>query len=146
MRHDAIPCVAMNITRTILFVQSLALLGVGCRSGRPTIPQRTSEDSGVIEDTGVATEPEDSGVALVDTGVDTMGLRSDLCPEAQPQERAPCVERKYCIYPQGAMQGTSCRCLLGDEARQQNQASNEWRCGPYQFVGVGPLAPPELDG
>lgn len=143
----------MPPSRALLFAQALALLGAGCRTTRSTTVAPPSPDTGAVEDTGAraveidsgsTVAPEDSG-ALADAVEDTTGLRSDLCPEEQPPVGAACAPRRYCIYPQHAMQGTSCRCLDRDEARQSGIAPRRWSCGPYEFVGVGPLSPPELD-
>ncbi|MBL8685270.1 MAG: hypothetical protein JNK05_39190 [Myxococcales bacterium] len=140
-------------SRALLFAQALASLGAGCRTTRSTTVSPPQPDTGAVADSGVYIEqvdtganvgPEDSG-ALADAVEDTTGLRSDLCPEEQPSVGAACAPRRYCIYPQHAMQGTSCRCLDRDEARQSGIAPRRWNCVPYEFVGVGPLSPPELD-
>lgn len=141
-------------SRALLFAQALAMLGAGCRTSRSTGSAQSSRDDGIaangaVEDTGARAEELDSGsiVALEDSASreDTTGLRSDLCPEMEPSRGSACAPRRYCIYPQHAMQGTSCRCLDREEARNNGIAPRQWNCRPYEFVGVGPLSPSELD-
>jgi hypothetical protein len=137
--------------RATRFVRALALSACAasaCRPQRreepppppPIVDVQQSPEPVAVDDVPTVVEP--AVFAVEDSG---STLRSDQCPIEQPGQGARCAVRQYCIYPQHAMQGTSCHCLLGDEARSNGEAPARWHCGPYQFVGVGPLPPPELE-
>ncbi|MDP3275235.1 MAG: hypothetical protein Q8Q09_08585 [Deltaproteobacteria bacterium] len=112
----------------MLVVHSRAMLGAGCRRSLRPIVARVVADTSIVVDSSVVADPGATRVALLDT----VGLRSDECPEAQPREDTPCSARQYCIYPQYATAGTSCHCLLDVGGAAAGRG--------YQSVALRPLS------
>ena len=126
--------------RFIAFVRAIAFLPA-LVSGACSIAHATGRDGGTRATRDAGTHQSRDAERNADAH--SNGARLTSCPAAAPTDGQTCVvglEGMSCLYPDQSSPSERAICVCSPIGAR----AYHWACGPYEFVGVGPVPPPDL--